>query len=190
MKERLLLFVLLVVASRVCGQEYVYVNTDNLLLRDRPQHDYRVYAVLHAPTKLMVKRDGEYKNDKAVNARFYYVYLHYMEDGFSKSIWGYVEKRYVVANPEKVSVRNIDKQQELNFDWVVIKPYMGDIKYSPNKFNGDKFPPPKYKGGDVFTKAETEVAKRKYHEGPRGGCYYIGRKGEKIYVDKQWCGDR
>jgi hypothetical protein len=31
------------------------------------------------------------------------------------------------------------------------------------------------------------TSKRKYIRGPRGGCYYINSKGNKVYVDRSLC---
>lgn len=70
----LLRCLLLCLAIPSIGQEYLYVNTDNLILRDRPEKKYIVFAILHAPCQVKVERyeDG-YKNDRAVKEKFYRV---------------------------------------------------------------------------------------------------------------------
>ena len=37
------------------------------------------------------------------------------------------------------------------------------------------------------TKAATGTAPRTYVKGPRGGCYYLGTGGKKVYVDHGYC---
>lgn len=186
MKRQLLLVISFLIST--CGwcQEYVYVNTDNLILRDKPEHSYRVLAILNAPTKLeIVHSDKGYDHDKAVHQKFYEVRVLYKENKRGHTIAGWVEKRFVVSDAKKVTVAGIDTAEEVNIDEVELQPYAGDAGHSPNKFNGDRFPPPKYKGGETFKTASQQ--KRVYHKGKRGGCYYIDKAGRKVYVDKGLC---
>lgn len=40
-----------------------------------------------------------------------------------------------------------------------------------------------------FSKPRIElVQQRRYIRGPRGGCYYINRNGNRTYVDRSMCG--
>src|ERR1035437_3454212 len=110
--NQLLLFILLFIYSGTAiGQEYVYVNTDNLILRDRPEKIYNVFAILHSPCRVKIEpyEDG-YKNDHAITKKFYQVSISYKDDdGTHHYVGGWVEKKYVVDDPDKITVKNDDK---------------------------------------------------------------------------------
>lgn len=36
-------------------------------------------------------------------------------------------------------------------------------------------------------KQRTQTTQRTYYRGPRGGCYYISKSGNKVYVDRSVC---
>lgn len=40
----------------------------------------------------------------------------------------------------------------------------------------------------VSTAAKSSSTARTYMKGPRGGCYYLNSGGNKVYVDKSYCG--
>ena len=186
---RSILLILLIITSRIAfGQEYVYVNTDSLILRDRPEKIYNVLAILHVPSKVsIVATDKGYINDKAVNARFYQVSLtHWKEDGTSLRIDGWVEKKYTVRSKAEITIRGVDTTADLLFTDVPFIPYMGSDEHDPNPINCAEFPYPKYKGGEKHFDLPVK-SKRVYHTGPRGGCYYLSGKGKKVYVDKKFC---
>ena len=186
---RFLVFILLSAVSAIAsGQEVVYVNTDNLVLRDRPEKMYNVFAILHASCPLKVERyeDG-YKNDKAVTNKFYQVSISYNSDnGIHHYVGGWVLKKFVVTDLSKITVPGVDTASQSLVSIVPLVRYMGDDEHNPNKGNAAQFLPPKYKGGE---KQPGQVA-RIYHSGPRGGCYYLSGKGKKVYVDKKFCKDK
>ena len=167
------------------GQEFVYVNTDNLILRDRPENAYLALAILHTPCKLKVEKyeDG-YKNNKEIKAKFYEVAINYWDERkYHHYISGWVEKRYVVADKSMIKVPVDDTALDLHASIVKLIPSGEDDAHNPNKLNWADFPGPKYKGG---VNAPSPV-KRIYHKGPKGGCYYISPKGHKVYVNKSFC---
>jgi len=176
----LLFIILLFLSGIVNAQEYVYVNTDNLVLRDRPEHKYHVFAVLQPNFRLKVEpyEDG-YKNNKQVKSRFYQVSVSYKSNGINHYTGGWVEKKYVVTNPLKINPKytGVVPLPTEEIAWI---PYTGAEEGNPDKLNAAQYPPPKYKGGE---KQEVRV----YHTGARGGCYYISPKGKKVYVDKHFC---
>lgn len=182
---RLRLFLLLLIAAsaQAVAQDYVYVNIDNLILRDRPEPTYVVFDILHAGSKL--KRDSSdqgYLKNKQVNARFYQVELNYQaEDGHSVYKHGWVEKKYIVTDKRKLRP-GADTTVDLVHSPVTLASYDGN-GLDPNGKNHLLYPYPKYKGGEkVFPHAE----KRVYHKGPRGGCFYWKNK-RKVYVDGRFC---
>ena len=76
---------LLIAVNIVSAQDTVYVNAHNLILRDRPETRYNVFAILQAgcPLKVEPFEDG-YKNNKSVRSRFYRVLISYGNDaGYS-----------------------------------------------------------------------------------------------------------
>ena len=169
----------------VYAQEYVYVQTDNLILRDRPENRYEVLAILHPPCKLKVEQyeDG-YTGNKAVKDKFWQVAINYWDDRkYHHHIGGWVEKRYVVADRNKIKIPVENKDLELNASLVNLIPSVADDAHNPNKLNWAEYPGPKYKGGVNGPAQE----KRIYHKGPKGGCYYFSRKGKKVYVNKSYC---
>lgn len=183
-KFMLLILLLFAVFQAASGQEYVYVNTDNLILRDRPEHTYMVFAVLHAPCRLVLEPYGNgYANDKRVKSRFYLVSFSYDEDGNNHYVRGWVEKRYVVRERSKVRGLGIDTSLNLSATRPQLYSYMGDDKHNPNKFNAALYQAPRYKGGEP----QPVAPKRVYHSGPRGGCYYINAKGKRVYVNSKMC---
>jgi hypothetical protein len=174
----------LMACCSLCAQEYVYVNTDNLIMRDKPEGKYMVYAVFHAPTKLkIVEPDPAYKDNKAVQSRFYEVSLGYARGRQVPLIYrGWVEKKYVVTDKSKITwpVPNKDIELIMTSVPIAIRP---DLSWRPEDYNWQEFPAPEYKGG-TNTPA---VATRTYYAGPKGGCYYLNSSGRKVYVDKKFC---
>ena len=175
-----LLLLLLMLASPAFAQEYVYVNTANLLLRDRPEKEYNVFDVLHTPCRLqLLPYSDSYKNDKTVTNKFYYVALSMQNEKTKRSYnsYGWVEKQYVVRSHDKVTAPYPDSTQTLSFT-------VTRLSDDPKNMNFRNYPYPEYKGGErIFATA----FKRKYKKGPRGGCYYINAKGRKVYVDSKMC---
>jgi hypothetical protein len=178
-----LLTVMLLSYAKALGQEYGYVNTDSLILRDRPEKVYNVFAILHAPCQVTIEPyDNYYKNNRAVTGKFY-------EDnnGIHHHIGGWVEKRYMVDDPAKITVRGANMNLRIAESEVMLIPYIGDDKHNPNSHNTAlRFQAPKYKGGEK----QPEPFKKVYQTGARGGCYYVNAKGKKVYVDKKFCIDK
>jgi len=167
------------------GQAFVYVNTDNLLLRDRPQKTYEVLAVLHAPCKLKVEayEDG-YKHNADIKSRFYQVAINYYDARkIYHHIGGWVDKRYVVAAPGQLTTAVADTDLDLHISVVKMIPSGADDAHNPNGLNWADYGGPTYKGG-VAVPAGVQ---RKYRKGPKGGCYYLNGKGRKVYVAKRFC---
>ena len=185
MYKRLLIFFLLLKLIPVSGQEYMYVNTDNLILRDRPERVYNVFAILHAPSRLKIEpyEDG-YKNDRAVTGKFYRVSISYKDErGIGHYSSGWVVKKYLVRELDSVTMPGADKSLDLLSSEPLFEPYMGDDKHNPNNGNAGRFRAPVFKGGEV----QPMPVKRVYHTGSRDGCYYMGSKGKKVYVDSKYC---
>ncbi len=167
------------------GQAFVYVDTDSLILRDRPENAYLVLAILHTPCKLKLEKyeDG-YKNNEKIKAKFYEVALNYWDERkYHHYISGWVEKRYVVTARNEINSPVDDTGLNLHASIVKLIPSAGDDAHNPNKLNWADFPGPKYKGG---VNAPPPF-KRIYHKGPKGGCYYLSAKGLKVYVNKSFC---
>jgi hypothetical protein len=169
---------LLACSGTLTGQQYVYVNTDNLILRDRPEKKYTVFAILHAPCRLLKEAyEAGYKNDRPVTNRFYQVSFSYNDDaGIHHHTGGWVEKKYVVNDRNSVTI-NTAYRDTLNITEVPLIRYSGSDAHNPNQ-NASEFLPPKYKGGE----RQPQAMRRVYHKGPRGGCYYVNSKGRKVYV--------
>lgn len=174
--------ILLCLASGARGQQYVYVNTDNLLLRNRPDREFTVYAVLHAPTRLKVAPYKNGYNRSLVTNRFYEVHIAYTDgEGIYHFFDGWVDKRYVVKSPQQVrSIRN-RRAADFWITWVV--PTLGPNQDPSLHTNCDWFPYPKYKGGETTAPKLAHT----YIKGPHGGCYYRAPSGRKVYVDKSFC---
>src|SRR6478735_8629154 len=115
MTLRFLIPLLFVLPGNAVAQDHLYVNTNNLILRDRPESTYVVLDILHAGSKL--KRDSSdkgYVKDKQVNARFYEVELNYQaEDGHSVYKHGWVEKKYVVPDIRMITAPGADTTVDL-----------------------------------------------------------------------------
>ena len=161
-KNLILLFLALGMCTAAIAQEYVYVNTANLLLRDRPEIKYNVYNVLQPPCRLKVISDDNMGYDsKAVNGRYYHVVLIKHDDQAKRSYssYGWVEKKYVVKSMAKVTAHYSDSTAVSFIDI----PVSGDL----STLNYRSYPYPKYKGGEDHFGPEY---KRKYIKGPRGGC--------------------
>jgi hypothetical protein len=185
MTLRFLIPLLFVLPGNAVAQDYLYVSTNNLILRDRPESTYVVLDILHAGSKL--KRDSSdkgYLKDKQVTTRFYQVELNYQnEEGHSVYTHGWVEKKYVVPNIKMVTAPDADTTLDLIHSPVPLIKYGGDGP-DPNGKNYLLYPYPKYKGGEKVFPGEE---KRVYHSGPRGGCYYLDKRGRKVYVDRKYC---
>jgi hypothetical protein len=177
---------MLIACSSAGAQEYVYVNTDNLVMRDRPEKTYKVFAILHAPCQLKIERmDEGYQEDKSVAAKYYPVGISFTDErGIPHSISGYVMKKYVVNSLSGIAVKNIDTTNLLSFTAVPHE----EIE-DPEEFNCGLYPQPKYKGGEAQFEAGI-MGPKVYLEGPRGGCYYHNKNGNRVYVDKKFCKGR
>ncbi len=191
LKKAILFIVICLANSYAYGQEYMYVNTDNLILRDRPEKVYVVFAILHAACKVRIEPyESGYKNDKKATSRFYQVSITYNNDGtpgedgiMEHYVGGWVEKRYLVSNLDKISVPIPDEKSGIVATEIALEPYMGDDEHNPNNGNARLFKAPKFKGGEK----QPAPFKRIYHTGPRGGCFYMSEKGTKVYVDGKLC---
>ena len=178
--KKLVFSILFLLAGTAMAQEYVYVNTANLLLRDQPEKEYNVFDVLHAPCRLEVIPYSAGYETKAIRDRFYHVALKIWFEKTKKSYngYGWVEKKYVVNAHDKITAHYTDSSQTIAY---TTSPVSRD---NPPKLNYRSYPYPKYKGGeknfDVLNGA-------KYRKGPRGGCYYVNAKGRKVYVDAKMC---
>jgi hypothetical protein len=168
------------------AQEFAYVNTDNLILRDRPEKNYRVQAILHAPAEVEIQPYLRiYQHNKVITDHFYRVRFVYKQSSSATvSTWyGWVEKKYTVSAEAEVTGRRADTTADVIYGIS----YMGADRRDPNPQNQAGFPPPKYKGGETKFAAPF---RKVYHRGARGGCYYINRKGHKQYVDPRFCGKK
>lgn len=157
------------------AQEFVYVNTNNLVMRDRPEKKYRVSAILNAGARLTVEPyRSAFEKNKQVRNRFYRVSFKYQETDSYTLFVGWIEKKYVVSSPDAVNTLLAPGKPQ----YIPI-----EKSWDPNVFNAAQFPPPKFKGAEMQPRPKKIV----YHPGPRGGCYYINGKGRKVYVDKKYC---
>ncbi len=175
------LFLLLFIPFTSLAQEHLYVNTDNLVVRDRPEKRYNVYAILHPGCEVdMGRADKGYKNNKEVINKFYRITFTYRyENRRSLTVSGWVEKKYMVRSRAQITVSSADAIAKLP---VTMVPNEDD----PKQFNCAAYPFPKYKGGEKHFDV-TATSKRIYHTGARGGCYYLSPKGDKRYVDPKFC---
>jgi len=165
------------------GAQYMYVNTDNLLVRSSRSAEYDVFLIVHAGYKVNVL-PYEHNETKAERARFYYISALVHED---TTVFGYVERQYLVRSPALVTARITRHNDDtgINAYRTAVKLYVnGKLYLSPAKYNYASFPYPKYKGGERSFPAPK---KREYHQGPHGGCYYMDNKGHKKYVDRKYC---
>ncbi len=170
------------------GQKYVYANTNNLLIRDRPDQIYNVYAIAHkgCAMKLQPIIKG-YENKKSLIAGYYYIRVKSKQtkNGHT-SMDGWVSKKYVVKSPTLVSYSKNDTSDNTYPDLVDLIPYFGPEEDDPNNYNCYQYPWPKYKGGEKSFPS-TQKPGHVYHRGPRGGCYYVSPLGRKVYVDGKFC---
>ena len=182
----LLLWLAVAIVFPAMAQDYVYVNTRNLILRDMPEKTYTVIDILNVPTKLkVVPYDDGYKNNKAITDKYYRVLLSYKDDdGYNVSSYGWVMKQYVVKHLSAITCPGVDTAVETDHIPVHLIPYSGGKEHNPNRYNYLQFPYPEFKGGEKVLK---DIRTREYHKGPHGGCYYISERGKKVYVDKKLC---
>ena len=179
--KKLFPFLFLLIAGHIASaQKYVYVNTDNLLLRSVPKKEYNVFDVLHAPCRLELEPYDDYENNKAVKEKYYHVKITAWFEKTKRSYagFGWVEKKYVVTSHDKIIAPYADSTEIISFTRADVSTY--DV----NTLNYRLYPYPKYKGGEKRFDVES---KRKYQKGKRGGCYYINAKGRKVYVDVKMC---
>lgn len=178
---RYLLFPLLIsfFSSLQAQERILYVNTDNLILRDLPEKRYNVFAILHAGATLVEDTgDHGYKDDKAISSKFYEVKLKNRDTpGDCHFIGGWVEKKYIVRKPEMVK-QTLVKKDLPYFDEIHVINICG-------YYNDKDFPPPKYKGGEPNVRGELRSGR--YLLGPKGGCYFYNKHGKKVYVDRSYC---
>jgi hypothetical protein len=179
------LLVAIIIMFRNSGhaQSYVYVNTDNLIMRDRPEKTYKVFAILHAPCKLEVEEINEgYAENKAIVGNYYQVAFRYKDErGISHYTSGYVMKKHVVKQLSAVTVKGVDTTNELAFTEIP-----ADENEDPDEFNCAMYTYPKYKGGELQFEPGL-LGPKIYMEGPRGGCFYLSKNGKRIYVDRKFC---
>jgi hypothetical protein len=167
------------------AQEFVYVNTDNLILRDRPEQKYMVFAILHAGCKLTIDHtDIGYNKNKAVNARFYHVSHTYVDSRGISHYQRRMDRKKICSLGPGVCCRAGHRNNSLAEIHLI--PYIGTTEDDPNEWNYTRFPYPKYKGGEKHFIIASRY-KKVYHTGARGGCYYISATGRKVYVDSKYC---
>jgi hypothetical protein len=172
-----LFLVPLFISGIAIGQEYVYVNAKNLLLRSSPNRDYEVVEIVHPPTRLRVEPYPEpYDRSKAIMARYYYVRLfYYRPDMWTRSCDGWVDKRYLVRSLSAITAPDTDTTLILSAT---------SVRYDQK--TAFDFPPPRYKGGSP-PMMPVPAMPREYHTGPYGGCFYYSTNRKKVYVDSKYC---
>lgn len=163
------------------AQEYVYANTENLLFRDRPEKTYRVFLILQPGCKLEIESmDRGYARNKEIVDKYYPVAIRYIDErGHTQYFGGYVMKKYCVKRLEEVAAKDVDTTMRL-FENVPLYEYQ-----EPEDFNCALYKYPTYKGGEL--QFAPSITPKVYFEGPRGGCYYLSKNGNRIYVDKKFC---
>jgi hypothetical protein len=174
-----LLTVMLLSYAKALGQEYGYVNTDSLILRDRPEKVYNVFAILHAPCQVTIEPyDNYYKNNRAVTGKFYEVSVSYNDNnGIHHHIGGWVEKRYMVDDPAKITVRGANMNLRIAESEVMLIPYIGDDKHNPNSHNTAlRFQAPKYR----VAKNNRSHSKRCIRQGRGAGATMLMLRGRKF----------
>ena len=164
----------------------MYVNTDSVLIRDRPTTDYIVVMVANKACRLKIEKcDSPYLGKKAIIDKFYRVsYAYPANNGLPHIVGGWVMKKYL--RPKPFIVKQLESNPQKNYKEADLVPYSGNTANNPNKENRFLYPYPKYKGGErnlVITKTATH----QYLKGVRGGCYYFTKSGRKVYVDKKFC---
>ncbi len=170
------------------GQEYVYANTNNLLIRDRPDKIYNVYAIANKGCVLKLQPiTSGYENKKALTAGFYYINVKSKQtkNGHT-SMDAWVSKRYVVKSLSEITYSKNDTSNNTFPELVDLIPYFGPEEDDPNNYNCYQYPWPKYKGGEKSFPSKHKPG-HVYYRGPRGGCYYIAPSGRKVYVDGKFC---
>lgn len=162
----------------------MYVNTDNLIVRDRPDSNYIVHIILNKNCRVNIEKyDSFYKNNYGVLKRYYRISFTYnTTNNIKRYVSGWVEKKYL-STKKSSSISDTDTLK-LYID-VNLIPYSGGSENNPNKNNRFMYPYPKFKGGEKLL--DEKSINRKYLLGPRGGCYYINTRGKKVYVDKKFC---
>jgi hypothetical protein len=160
-------------AAVLYSQQIVYAAVDNLVLRDRPEKKYNVFALLNRRCPLIIDTATVgYGDNKAVFKQFYHVALHYRDArDITHNIYGWVQKRYV-------TVHGSTPADSLTFLFRDVEP-----DAHPKRMNFADYPAPRYKGAEALPLP----VRRVYHSGPRGGCYYLTTSGKKVYVDKSHC---
>lgn len=175
--------------SAICQK--MYVNTDNLILRDIPEKNYTVMIILHAPAEVNISHtEMYYDNNKEVNAKFYQVEFEYFDSTHNTktSSSGWVSKQFLSKNYDEINLKY--KTNKKLYTDVNLISYVGDADSDPNRFNRYAFAYPLYKGGDPAIKKAIDVRKlnpSKYTKSPTGVCYYIDKEGKMVVVEKSLC---
>ncbi len=173
-------------ACTACAQQYMYVNTDNLIMRSRPGREYDVLAVLHAGYVVEIT-PYQYGETKAEMEKFYFVTCLFGNNSAMGEHVGYIEKQYLVSSPRLITVPVTHHNSDTGisaYSTLVPPPDYNDLTVQYPTNNRTLFPYPKYKGGEHSFPVPK---KREYHRGPHGGCYYLDVKGHKKYVDRKYC---
>ncbi len=190
-----LLILFLLATSHASAQKYMYVNTDNLIVRSGVRPDYDVLCVLHAPSQVEILpfEEGQ-AGSKAAGAKYAYIFAEYLGLGLytSHRVNGFVEKKYLVSSLARVSVPGTDTTIEVamtrtpldRYKWHDCDASFHDLgrEYS----NAREYPAPVYKGGPPLP-WPPKAKPRTYITGPRGGCYYFNDHHKKVYVDPDFC---
>lgn len=191
---RLLVLILLFVYSSTKGQQVMYVNTDNLIVRDRLDRDYNVSCIVHVPTRVIVQPvEGNFEGFESLSGKFSCIKFHFWQlNHFNTSEYGFVEKKYLVNSLSKITVKDADTTLTVSvtrtpFERHKYYRYDHSMHDMGMEFsNARDFKAPKYKGGNPLP-LPPKSKPRVYHSGPRGGCYYYNEKGKKVYVAATYC---
>lgn len=190
-----LTLILIIAAGIVSGQEYRYVNTDNLIMRTSMDRDYDVSCILHAPTRVkIIPYIGDARGKQPGDLPLYHISVTCYDSGNFNDIvyFGYADRKYLVNTPQQVTVPGIDPSLDV---WLTVTPLeryeklwncsemtKTGIEYS----NARQYRAPVYKGGNPLP-LPPKPKPREYYTGPYGGCYYYNKAGKKVYVSSDFC---
>jgi hypothetical protein len=160
MKKYLVMLMLSLFSLLSYSQQYMYVNTDTLPLREYPDYKSAVTLLLHAPCKIAVEEIADTSAEARELSKDWAPVKFFLSDGSwlgGTTYYGYVLKRHLVPDLSQVTVENVDTTMLLSVTLLATDSTAGK------------------KPGVNFKETST------------GECYYIDATAKRDYVGNNYC---
>ena len=180
--KRFLLPILLLTGLAANAQAVRFATSGHLDVESQPSMGYELPAYLGVGDSVQLVSPQPTANPRQVseNMRRNFVYVRYPAYRGQPAGQGWVLRHYLVSTLDSTLLPTaaLPAQTYTTTKVVTTRRYVPVTKTTrPHAETGKVTAAPPATSGPA----------RSYHAGPKGGCYYLGAGGKKVYVDRSYC---